>query len=138
MLKSYRNQTSLFLERGSFRLIQKVKYWEAIPYIDEYLIYDNGQMLYFLADKAGKTKFLRRKTISLNLGFWPHTKENSKKWIEILQEKKYLYPRKIENLLPKVHTFQNENLSTAFYPNKISDKRRASPTKDIFNAPGDH
>lgn len=103
MLKSYRNQTSLFLERGSFRLIQKVKYWEAIPYIDQYLIYDNGQMLYFLADKVGKTKFLRRKTISLNLSFWPtYIKENSKKWIEILQEKKYLYPRKIENLLPKV------------------------------------
>ena len=79
MLKSYRNQTSLFLEREGLRLMQKIKCSEAIPCTYEYLIQNNEEILYCLADEAGKTKFLCRKIINPNLGFGLYIKEDTKK-----------------------------------------------------------
>lgn len=79
MLKSYKNKTSLFLEKPGFRSIHKLKCLEAIPCIYEYLIYDNGatqgESTECLADGARKNEFLYKKTISLNLDFVPYIKE---------------------------------------------------------------
>lgn len=47
--------------KGRSQINAKIKCSEAISCIYEYLIYNNGDMLYCLADEARKTKFLCRK-----------------------------------------------------------------------------
>lgn len=57
-----------------------------------------------LADRAGKTKFLWRKTISPGLDFAPYIKEDSRKWIKIMEKKNICILEEEKNLLPKEQT----------------------------------
>lgn len=46
---------------------------------------------------------------------------------------KYLFPKEMENLLPKAKTLEVKINKLDFIQIKMSDKRRASPIKSIFS-----